>query len=55
MKCIKHGDIIKRVTDNVAYDLVSNARATYCSKSEWKEKVRDASFKKFKNTKKNDN
>jgi hypothetical protein len=54
MKCIKHGDVIKRitdevaanldvikrVTDEVAANLVGMGKASYCSKEEWKKKVR---------------
>lgn len=40
MKCIKHGDVIKRVTDEVAVNLVDTGKASYCSKEEWKKKVR---------------
>ena len=40
MKCIKHGEVIKRVTDEEADKQVSAGLASYCSRGEWKEKVR---------------
>jgi hypothetical protein len=41
MKCIKtnEGQIV-RVSDTRAGEMVDNKKAKYCSKSEWKEKVR---------------
>ena len=43
MKCIKHGEQIKRVSDEQAFEMVANKGWAYCPKSEWKEKVRDKS------------
>ena len=50
MKCIKYyrtakkpGAEIVRVTDEEAHKIVASGAANYCSKSEWKKKVRDAS------------
>jgi len=40
MKCIeKHGDV-KRVSDEVAADMVDNKGWVYCPKSKWKESGR---------------
>jgi len=41
MKCVKHGDKIKRVTDQEAATLVKSGQATYVPKREWKKEVRD--------------
>jgi hypothetical protein len=50
MKCVKNEktDTIKRVSDELASNLVDNEGWKYIGKSEWKEKVRD------KNTKTNE-
>ena len=40
MKCIKHGEAIKRGDDQKAALLVAEGKATYCSREEWKQKVR---------------
>ena len=42
MKCVKKYEIIKRVSDNIAADLVANEEWAYCSKKAWKMEVRDA-------------
>ena len=42
MKCVKNKEgKIKRVSDFLAAELVDNQKYKYCSRSEWKEKVRD--------------
>lgn len=43
MKCIRMKDTreIKRVPNDVAHLAVNTGAATYCSKKEWKEEVRD--------------
>jgi hypothetical protein len=35
-KCVKKGDKVKRVRDDVARELVDNQGWTYIPKSEWK-------------------
>jgi hypothetical protein len=47
MKCIKKGDIIKRVKNEVANIAVEEDGWNFCPKSEWKEKVRDAGKKRI--------
>ena len=51
MKCIKHGDAIKRVSDQIAQEHVKGDWS-YCSKSEWKALHRDAINKPKKAAKK---
>lgn len=51
MKCIKHGDEIRRVSDEQATEKVKNGWQ-YCPKSEWKTQVRDANKKPKKAAKK---
>ena len=43
MKCLKNSksNEIIRATDEHATKMVSGSKWSYCSKSEWKEKVRD--------------
>ena len=41
MKCIKHGEKIKRVENDQAFEMVHDKGWKYCPKTEWKEKVRD--------------
>ena len=46
MKCIKKDEVIKRVKDDVAKLKVEENGWSFCSKSEWKTKVRDVKKKK---------
>ena len=41
MKCIKKGESIKRVNNDVASIAVEEDGWNFCPKSEWKTKVRD--------------
>ena len=41
MKCIKKDNLIKRVADNIAVDLVENKGWSFTSKKDWKMNVRD--------------
>ena len=41
MKCIKKGDVIKRVKNDVANIAVEKDGWSFCPKSEWKVNVRD--------------
>ena len=41
MKCNKKDNIIKRVADNIAADLVANKGWAFTSKKDWKMNVRD--------------
>ena len=45
MKCVKKGEEIKNLKDEEAFELVRNHGYEFCSRKEWKEKVRDK-FKK---------
>lgn len=45
MKCVKKYEIIKRVSDNIAENLVAKEGWTYTSKKSWKEKTRDVVVK----------
>lgn len=36
MKCIKNGEVVRRVEDKVAINLVSKGGWGYCPKSDWK-------------------
>lgn len=40
MKCVKHGEIVKKVTDQEAAILVKQGW-NFCPRKEWKAKVRD--------------
>lgn len=46
MKCIKKGEKIKRVKNDVAKLAVEEDGWKFCPKSEWKVKVRDVGKKK---------
>jgi len=46
MKTIKNIDSYQRVPDKVAEQKVKNGDWQYCTKTEWKEKVRDLNKKK---------
>ncbi len=43
MKCIKSGDKIDRVKDEVARDKVATGKWAYTSKKDWKQRVRNKS------------
>lgn len=55
MKCINTNGTIKRVSDDIAANLVNSGKATYTSKLAWKQQERpdykpDANFTSAKST-----
>lgn len=46
MKCLKNEMGIIRVTDDESVKMVRGGKWSYCSKSEWKQKVRDVKKEK---------
>ena len=51
MKTVKKNKEIERVSDSVAAHRIKNEGWKYCSKTEWREKVRDAKPKNVRKKK----
>jgi hypothetical protein len=47
MKCVKStiDNVIRRVRDDIATELVENKKFTFCSKEEWKKQTRPENWK----------